>query len=412
MISCLRVKTFYSLNDKQHISTLFADTPKLCAVSVLRYRNVVRMSRNRGNRMALGDASNRVNLSPARPAIGQKKSPNDPDFMPSFAEFVAMTGANRFRTAAAAASGAAANTSKTTAGAGKKRKAETTLEEDIAAYKQNLDDVISPDEFEDEPLPSCTAVRGRINKLLDSGIMNKTEFAKAIGTNANTVSRFLQASGQMGGSGSTVYPNAWAWFRQPEYAKLKMPDVKKRQKLEADAAAASSTTSTSTSTSGKKPSSSTAKKAAATSLPDISGIYLPGEEEDDVEIYDTCDEIRRKINAHLKTPGLTQTQFCRDLYAQLKAPKCKEIQSKQLADFRAMKGPCSGARSSVFYAAYVYFEKLRVAQGKPKTAHRVNMESVWEARGGFDRETDHRTSFICLAGERPTFDQYGMTRIY
>ncbi|KAI1276419.1 hypothetical protein F5Y07DRAFT_366680 [Xylaria sp. FL0933] len=371
------------------------------------------MSRNRGNRMALGDASNRANLSPAQPAVGQKRSvndANDPDFMPTFAEFVAMTGANQFRTMAATAPGGAAKTPKATGGAGKKRKAETTLEEDIAAYKQDLDDVVDPEEFDDEPLPSCTAVRGRINKLLDSGIMNKTEFAKAIGANANTVSRFLQASGQMGGSGSTVYPTAWAWFRQREYANLKMPDVKKRQKLEADAAAAASSSSTTT-TGGK---SKTAKKAAAaaTSLPDISGIYLPGEEDDDVEVYDTCDEIRRKINAHLKTPGLTQTQFCRDLYAQLKAPKCKGIQSKQLADFRAMKGPCSGAKSSVFYAAYVYFEKLRIAQGKPKTAHRVNMEGVWEGRGGFDRETDHRTSFFCLAGERPTLDQYGMTRFY
>ncbi|KAK5636269.1 hypothetical protein RRF57_011981 [Xylaria bambusicola] len=283
--------------------------------------------------------------------------------------------------------------------AGKKRKAETTLEEDIAAYKQNLDHIIDPDAFEDEPMPSCNAVRGKINKLLDSGIMTKTEFAKALGsTNANTLNRFLHASGQMGGSGSNIYSNAWAWFKQREFAKLKMPDVKKRQKREADAATAaagpsSKTTSSSVPSSNGKPGSAAKTSASSVAgLPDISGIYLDGEEMDDVPVYDTCDDIRKKINAHLKTPGLTQTQFCRDLYAQLRAPKCKGIQSKQLADFRALKGPNAGARSSVFYAAYVYFEKLRLAQGKPKTTHRLTMESIWDGEGGFDRESDHRTS--------------------
>jgi hypothetical protein len=263
-----------------------------------------------------------------------------------------------------------------------KRKAETTLEEDIAAYRQNLDHIISTDTFEDDSLPSCNAVRNRINKLLDSNIMNKTEFVKAIGGNSNSLNRFLQASGPMGGSGSSVYYNAWAWFRQREVAKLKMPDVKKRQKVEADAAGPSSRS---------KPSSSSIAKTAAVSLPDIRGIYLPGEETDNVPVYDSCDEIRKKINAHLKTPGLTQTQFCRDLYAQLNAPKCKGIQSKQLADFRAMKGSRTGARSSVFYAAYVYFEKLRIAQNKPKSAHRETMEELWAGQGGFSREMDHRT---------------------
>lgn len=278
-----------------------------------------------------------------------------------------------------------------TATARKKRKAETTLEEDITAYKQNLDHIICRDAFEDQPMPSCAAVRGRINKLVDSGIMNKTEFAKAIGSNANTLNKFLRQTGQMGGEGSSIYYNAWAWFKQREHVKLKMPDVKKRQKLEVDAVAAGSPPS-STGGNRKSTSTSTAKMLASSvaGLPDISGIHLPGEEMDNVPVYDTCDDVRRKINAHLKTPGLTQTQFCRDLYAQLRAPKCKGIQSKQLADFRALKGPIAGAKSSVFYAAYVYFEKLRIAQGKPKTAHRETMETLW-ARGGLDRETDHRT---------------------
>ncbi|KAJ3542997.1 hypothetical protein NM208_g3800 [Fusarium decemcellulare] len=129
---------------------------------------------------------------------------------------------------------------------------------------------------------------------------------------------------------------------------------------------------------------------ATKALPDISDIQLYREETDEVPVYDDCNEIRRKIKAHMKTPGLTQAQFCRDLYAQLNAPKCKGIQSKQLTDFCRAKGANAGAKSSVFYAAYVYFEKLRIAQGKPLTKHRMDMEAVWP--GGFPRDRDDRTT--------------------
>lgn len=267
------------------------------------------------------------------------------------------------------------------ASSSKKRKAEMSLEDEVAAYKQNLDDVISTNTFEDDRMPSCQAVRNRINKMLDAGIMTKAEFSRALGSrNGNNLSNFLKQKGPFGGCNSAVYYNAWAWFRQREVAKLKMPDMKKRQMQEANA----------TSYSAEGSASKTAP-ANATSLPDISNIHLEGEETDNVSVWDTCDEIRRKINAHLKTPGLTQAQFCRDLYAQLHQPKCKSIQSKQLADFRGQKGPRTGAKSTVFYAAYVYFEKLRIAQGKPKSKHREDMEDIWGLNGGFDREADHRT---------------------
>ncbi|KAI8626987.1 hypothetical protein F5Y19DRAFT_443926 [Xylariaceae sp. FL1651] len=358
-----------------------------------------------GNRKVLGDATNRANLSPVR-ATG-KKAVGGPA-MPSFAEFIASTKvisampgslhkpaalnvapkSRKTTTTASTSAPASTSTSK-----GKKRKAETSLEEDIAAYKQDLDHIVHRVQFEDEALPSCNVVRGRINKLLDAGIMNKTEFVKAIGVTSNSLNNFLRATGPMGGSGSNSYYKAWTWFRQREVAKLKMPDVKKRQKFEADATAAAASPGTTTAAAGGKSGAAT-KTKTATSLPDISSIHLPGEETDSVEVYDTCDEIRRKINAHLKTPGLTQAQFCRDLYAQWNAPRCKSIQSKQLADFRAMKGPRAGAKSSVFYAAYVYFEKLRIAQKKPKTAHRENMEERWMDEGGFDLEQDHRTTYL------------------
>ncbi|SPJ88775.1 uncharacterized protein FTOL_12669 [Fusarium torulosum] len=270
---------------------------------------------------------------------------------------------------------------KPTPTSGKKRKAEMSLDEEIAAYKADLDDVVSPDSFENDKLVSCSTIRTKMNKLFDSGIMSKAEFCRATGANSNSLNKFLKQKGPMGGSGSCVWYNAYAWFKQREVMGLKMPDPKKRQleQQKKDDAAGG--------TPSKAPSS-----AAKTSkdLPDISEIYLQGEETDEVPVYDDCDEFRRKINAHMKTPGLTQAQFCCDLYAQLKAPKCKSIQPKQLTDFRVAKGSNTGAKSSVFYAAYVYFEKLRIAQGKPTTKHREHIFSIYPE--GFPRDTDHRSN--------------------
>ncbi|KAI5359524.1 hypothetical protein Slin15195_G071510 [Septoria linicola] len=162
----------------------------------------------------------------------------------------------------------------------------------------------------------------------------------------------------MVGAGSNTYSNGWAFFKKRELAGVKAP------KKDKATPAATGTASTA---------------APAT---DISTISLPGEATGSVEIYDNCDEIRKKINAHLTKPGVSQASFCRDLAAQL-TPGTK-IQSKQLTDFRSKKGGRQGNTSCVFYAAYVYFEKLRIAEGKPRSKHRKEMEEFWTPQGGFD----------------------------
>lgn len=103
-----------------------------------------------------------------------------------------------------------------------------------------------------------------------------------------------------------------------------------------------------------------------------------------VEIYDSCDEVRRKIDAHLTKPGITQAQFFRDLEAQLHT-RSQKVQSKQLTDFRNKKGPSAGNTSVVYYTSYVYFEKLRLAEGKPKSKHHGQIEAQWSASAETDR---------------------------
>ncbi|KAI1659437.1 hypothetical protein F4813DRAFT_352989 [Daldinia decipiens] len=325
-------------------------------------------------RPALQDASSRANQTPILPPSGKKATGQPPAAGPPVTEAIVPA-------------------PKVAATAGKKRKSETSLDDDIAAYKQDLSHIETDHMFMDM---SCNQVRGKINKLLDSDIMKKGEFCDAIGSNFRSLNLFLSKRGSMDGAGSSVYYSAWKWFKQREIAGLKMPDVKKRQKTEAAAAARSSGASKVT--------------VPPVSGTDISNITLPGEETDSVPVYDTCDEVRRKINAHLKTPGLTAAQFCRDIYAQLRQPKGKCFQSKQLADFRGKKGANSGCTSPVFYAAYVYFEKKRIAEGKPKNPHRLKMESLWAMRGGFDRENDGRCTYITTSTKPLYMDQYGLIR--
>ncbi|KAJ4391512.1 hypothetical protein N0V93_005130 [Gnomoniopsis smithogilvyi] len=351
-------------------------------------------------RRALQDASDRINHSPVRQA--PIKNTNGDLSQEDVVEV--HKGANDLcailqnPAAVQPVEGKRSTAKPAAGGASKKRKAgpETSLAEDIAAYKQDLSH-IDVDGYAVDM--NCSQVRTRINQVLDRGIMKKGEFCEAIGSSNKSLNTFLQKRG-MDGANTESYTNAWAWFKKRELAGLKMPDVKKRQRADAAATAAGESSASATGPASKKAKTSDM-------LPDLSHIHLDGEETDSVPVFDTADEIRKKISAHLqKTPGLSQAQFCRDLYAQLKAPTSKGIQSKQLSDFRAKKGARAGCTSTVFYAAYVYFEKLRIARGKPKSAHRTDMEEIY-GDAGFDRDNDGRRGYLVLAGETIYEDEYG-----
>ncbi|KAF7971358.1 hypothetical protein HWV62_21388 [Athelia sp. TMB] len=143
---------------------------------------------------------------------------------------------------------------------------------------------------------------------------------------------------------------------------------------------------------------------------DLFSISLPGEEEGKVEIYDSCDELRKKINAHL-AGGPTKAAFLRDILRAAASPEYPiKLQAKQLGDFLALKGATGGSSSKVCYAAYVYFEKKRVAEGKPKSKHRLGMEEAWGTEGGLSREM-RRGGYWCAPGDKVIEDQFGKVKL-
>jgi hypothetical protein len=197
---------------------------------------------------------------------------------------------------------------------------------------------------------------------------------KAIDVSSVSYYNFMKQNGNDKGRQSNTYYNAMRFFQKR--AARGEPFPKKRKNAAPDATGGSTTAV-----------NSFAAPSAAWRT-----VKLEGEDEDAVPIFDTCDEVRRKINAHLRKPGVTQAAFLRVLFEQFTGPrKPKALQAAQLTKFRGQKGPVTGNTSSVYYAAYVFFEKERIAAKRPKSGHREDMEVAWAREGGVDTKVNLST---------------------
>ncbi|KAF8912807.1 hypothetical protein CPB84DRAFT_1671066 [Gymnopilus junonius] len=104
-------------------------------------------------------------------------------------------------------------------------------------------------------------------------------------------------------------------------------------------------------------------------------ITLPGEDDGGVPVFDDCAEVRRKIRLLQKTPEWKVTHWLKEIGG---------INSNSFNRFMKEKGKTDGAANGTYYAAYVYFEKVRILEGKKKTSTRMRNES--EHPSGFPLE--------------------------
>ncbi|KAL2809096.1 hypothetical protein BJX63DRAFT_406864 [Aspergillus granulosus] len=256
-----------------------------------------------------------------------------------------------------------------------------------AAPAPSLDDIDSDDERLDEIKWDCNQIRRKITALIDSKEMKVSEFQRAANLSSKAYYAFMQQSGKWTGQGSSVYSGAHRLFMKRELLGIKekrKPAPTKKAKLETEAKY------------------------------DVSSIQLEGEEDGEVPVFDTCDEVRKKIRACLRESGMTKTAFCKEIS---KTPmpgrsgdsKTAPLQTSTLTSFMSKKGVKDGNQSLIFYAAYVFFEKLRIRDGKPKTEFREEMEEVW-GPDGFDRVTGPNQTYIIRAGTTLYIDEYGRVR--
>lgn len=213
--------------------------------------------------------------------------------------------------------------------------------------------------------------------------MKVGEFCKALDVSDRSYYAFMKQNGPNNGTGSDTFMAAFEFFKKREIAGLKMPTAKKAK-----------------TTADKK----LGKSGQGDDKYDVGDIKLHGEDWDGVPIFDTCDEVRRKINAYLREPGTSMAGFLREVGKTFSGPPPQGMSTTSLKTFLSQHGCMQSAGSPIFYAAFVFFEKLRIKEKKPKNKKREEMERVW-GKGGMERISSRH--IICRADERPTEDEYG-----
>ncbi|KAK7932006.1 hypothetical protein PG985_002718 [Apiospora marii] len=252
----------------------------------------------------------------------------------------------------------------------RKRKSDAVVIEEPSP--EDLPEIPDDDPRLEEVDQSCNQIRSKIRRFIDSGVMKVGEFQTAIDVSAASYRRFMNQTGVRQGEGSDAYLNACRFFKKRELQGLKAVPPKKKAR----------------SSVGGKDAGKTDKQKAADAV-DTGDIKLEGEDEGDVPVYETCDELRKKIRAFLKKDGITQAALCRAISACL--PGDQVVQARQLSTFMGKSGPTVGNSSPAFYGGYVFFEKLRIKEDKPKSKFRLEMEDIFgPGRGGREKSLSHR----------------------
>lgn len=261
-------------------------------------------------------------------------------------------------------------------------------------------------------------VKHKLKAFVDSGELRIEALCQQLKVSEDDYKRFIAMRSERDNMGSIVYHNGREFLNDREKRGLHTTPAAKKQRRD-------SAQGSSPATRKNSPREQTKNSGPS----DISDIHLEGEEHERVPIFDTCNDVRRKINAHLKKFAMSQTQFARDLNEHVAV--ADNVDQRKIGLFLKKSGANDGAKSPIFYAAYVYFEKLRIKDGKDKTKTRKEMEEVWGARG-MSRDVDKNTRYVnsvfssaksrqghadwyhsvlCYKGSRPYGDKYGKMHI-
>jgi hypothetical protein len=269
------------------------------------------------------------------------------------------------------------------------------------------DDGVSGDEI--EFTHNCDQVRNMITAFIATGEMKVKDLVNEFNTSSVSYYRFMKQHGPDKGQSTDTYLSALRFFQKRLAKGIPMPRKKRATNPKAPSNSAKDDTKGAASDTKAASSKAASSKAAAATSAATDNIQLDGEMDDAVEVYDSCHEIRKKISAHLRKTGVTQAQFCRELHAQFHGPrKPATVSGPQLNTFRGQKGPVSGNTSCVYYAAYVFFEKERLAAGRPKTQHRIDMEGAWGEDHGVDvMKVLKNKHYFTLPGEKIVMNNLG-----
>jgi len=222
---------------------------------------------------------------------------------------------------------------------------------------------------------SPNVIRGELQRYIDKckadGTMTQTKIIETMGVNNNTYRRFMNPK---------TYKDQWSALQNGTYwggARL-LEEVKYSEAKAKKSAGSSAKRKAATSTTGEvAPASKKSKKDQATEL--INRINAVEGVSDGSAIYDSCPVVVAKIKEFLQRDGITKAMLLKAL---------GDINSNSLNRF--LSGKQQDQCGNVTYQkAYVFFEKLRIMEGKAKSTKRLSNEeqnpqgfSTTKARAG------------------------------
>jgi hypothetical protein len=206
----------------------------------------------------------------------------------------------------------------------------------IASYYELMDELTSRYD--------CDDVRRKIQRFLSRKTMSQAAFLREMKVNHNSFTKFMSYSGPNKGRGNKAYHGALLYFHEHG------PEV-----TEAPPAPA-----TTTSAKESKISRREQHMKADIFFNKINSITLS----EPVYVYDDCDDVRKKLNELIDSKIITQTALMKHL----------GVTTNTLRRFLTVSGKREGCAINVYKFAYIMFEKLRIAQGQPKSRKRLQTE--------------------------------------
>ncbi|RLN92424.1 hypothetical protein BBJ28_00009983 [Nothophytophthora sp. Chile5] len=224
----------------------------------------------------------------------------------------------------------------------------------------------------------CDQVRKRVREYLGTKEMTQTAFLKLIQVNSNSYYRFMQLKGPYSGINNGTHEGASIFFYRRERDATKKaeavpPQMKKRKAVV------------------ERNEKVKKMKNGDDLLQRITEVQLEGAREDgSLPVYDDCDELRKKIELFLGEKMVTKAALLRAL---------GNLNTNSLRQFlSAKRGPGSGAANVTYREGYVFFEKKRILEGKPKTKKRLDNEAKLGSAGFPLRHDDGRRWVITPTG--------------
>jgi len=258
-----------------------------------------------------------------------------------------------------------------------------TLQNEI---KDDDDDNNDPKPWEEEEwIPrlksgkrkSPNMIRNELQKYIDECKSNKTmtqgRIIEQMGVNNNTFRRFMNPKTYKDQWSATQNGTYWAAARLLEEVKYEKEKSKK------------SGIKRKASTNNENPAKKTKHRAEATIL--IHSINAVQGVPENI-VYDTCPQLVTKIKDFLQRDGMMKVTLSEGLGG---------VNASSLNSFLAGKGQ-DQCGNKVYPLAYVFFEKLRILEGKTKTSARLKNEV--ERPYGFSLKKERAGNKWFLIGSR------------